>query len=188
MVMRKLRNIAKAIEKDRDALNNAGQVVIMGGAYFKQYADWNVMCDPEAAALLFRHTPNLVCMGADVTHRLNIGEENSRYLLSLENADPAAAYVSRLYRLWVGDSRCCAVLHDPLAILYTAEPDICRLEEAEVEVITEGPARGLTLNVNAYGKKIRNPYYRTSAPPGRARVAADVRQKYVIDRFMREFR
>ena len=63
-------NIARALEKDPDALNAADQVVIMGGAYFKQYADWNVMCDVPAAELMFRSLPNLYCIGADVTHLL----------------------------------------------------------------------------------------------------------------------
>ena len=45
-------NIAKAIERDKDALMLAGKIVIMGGAYFKQYADWNVMCDVEAAKIM----------------------------------------------------------------------------------------------------------------------------------------
>ena len=52
-------NISKVIEKDPDALSSAAKVVIMGGAYFKQYADWNVMCDVAAADIMFRKVTHL---------------------------------------------------------------------------------------------------------------------------------
>lgn len=48
-------NMARVIEKDPEALNLCKNVCIMGGAFFKQYADWNVMCDVEAADRMFRN-------------------------------------------------------------------------------------------------------------------------------------
>ena len=177
-------NLARVIEKDPTALGKAKKVVIMGGAYYRQYADWNVMCDVEAAEVLFRCTDNLTCVGADVTHQLDIGEENSRYLLSLQPDDPAAAYVCGLYALWCTRTGKRGVLHDPLAILYAAEPEVCRMEKACVSVITEGIARGVTLNVDGYGKAAFNPACREIRVDRKIKVAADVRREYVIRRFM----
>ncbi len=177
-------NMARVIEKDPAALGKAKKVAIMGGAFFKQYADWNVMCDVEAADLLFRCTDNLECMGADVTHQLRIREEDSQYLLDYRSDSPAAAYVSGLYRQWQACSGGRAVLHDPLVILYAAEPEVCRMEEACVSVITEGIARGVTLNVDAYAKAMYNPAYAEVDRSRKSKVAAEVRREYVIKKFM----
>ncbi len=181
-------NMARVIEKDPTALGKAKKVAIMGGAFYKQYADWNVMCDVEAAEVMFRCTDNLECMGADVTHQLDIGEENSRYLLSLQTDDPAAAYVCDLYRQWQARSGGRAMLHDPLVILYAAEPEVCRMEEACVSVITEGAARGVTLNVDAYSKAAHNPACRDLDLARKTKIAAEVRREYVIAKFMECFR
>lgn len=181
-------NMARVIEKDPTALGKAKKVALMGGAFFRQYADWNVMCDVEAAELLFRCTDNLECMGADVTHQLRIGEEDSRYLLEYKGPDPAAASVCEMYRQWQMRSGGRAVLHDPLVILYAAEPDVCRMEEACVAVITEGIARGMTLNVDAYAKAAYNPACAGIDRSRKIRVAAEVRREYVIGRFMDCFR
>ena len=181
-------NMARVIEKDPTALGKAKKVAIMGGAFFKQYADWNVMCDVEAADAMFRCADNLECMGADVTHHLDIGEENSRYLLNLHPDDPAAAYVCGLYRQWRPNSGRRAMLHDPLVILYAGEPEVCRMEEASVSVITEGVARGVTLNVDAYSKAAYNPACEGLDRTRKIKVAAEVRREYVIERFMECFR
>ena len=181
-------NMARVIEKDPTALGKAKKVAVMGGAFYKQYADWNVMCDVEAAEVMFRAADNLECMGADVTHQLDIGEENSRYLLRLQSDDPAAAYVCELYRQWQLRSGGCAVLHDPLVILYAGEPEVCRMEDVTVSVITEGVARGVTLNVDAYSKAAYNPACEAIDRTHKIKAAAEVRREYVIERFMECFR
>ena len=78
-------NIAKAIEKNKAAVNKAGAVVIMGGAYYRQYADWNVMCDVEAADIMFSSLENLECMGADVTHQLLLDRAEHQRLMDENN-------------------------------------------------------------------------------------------------------
>ena len=141
-------NIAKVIEKDPAALHLANKVVIMGGAYFKQYADWNVMCDVPAADRMYQSLPNLECIGADVTHRLT----DTGYL---EDA---------------------LVLHDVLVLYYLYDPTICAMQQIHTSVITEGLAKGLTLNVDAYGKTYLNSAYQAyvSGPPVLAASNVDV--------------
>lgn len=151
-------NIAKVIEKDTNALNTISKVVIMGGAYYKQYADYNVICDVAAADIMFRNLNNLECIGADVTH-LMIGEralyEN---LLNYTGREKGHIYLTELCHLWKTDRPHAALLlHDPLVIYYLADSSICKMNSASVVVMTEGYARGMTLNVDAYGKKPFNP-------------------------------
>lgn len=151
-------NIAKALEKDADAINMAQKVVIMGGAYFKQYADWNVICDVAAADILFRNLDNLECIGADVTH-LMVGED-ALYdnLLNYSGKEKGHVYLSELCQLWKKDRpKAALLLHDPLVIYYVADPSICKMNFASVAVMTDGYGRGMTLNVGAYGKKAYNP-------------------------------
>ena len=152
-------NIANAIKKDRDALDQCGNIVIMGGAYYKQYSDWNVICDVESAKYMFDNLENIKCIGADVTHKVRISEANDEMILNSSD-NPMLEYISQLYLAWKNSSNgALAVLHDPLAVYYAIDPSICTTEEAEIAVCAEGYARGLTLNVNAYGKKSYNDAY-----------------------------
>ncbi|MBO5883028.1 MAG: nucleoside hydrolase [Clostridia bacterium] len=147
-------NIAHVIQKDPSALNSVYKTVIMGGAYFKQYADWNVICDVTAADIMFRNLNNLECIGADVTH-LMVGEEDLYdNLLNYKGSERGHIYLSELCNLWKLDRpECKLLLHDPLVVYYVADTALCEMRPASVAVITEGYAVGMTLNVDAYGKK-----------------------------------
>ena len=167
-------NLAKVIEKDPQALALVGKVCIMGGAYFKQYADWNVMCDVPAAEVMFRSLPNLHCIGADVTHLLYA--DNT--LLNALNSG-AMGYLSTLYREWrQRDPNGPFLLHDVLAIYYALDPSICAMESIHVQLITQGPAKGLTLNVEGYSKAWLNEFYRElpENPPVWAAKTVDLEQ------------
>lgn len=151
-------NIARAIEKDADAVRSVARVAIMGGAYFKQYADWNVICDVTAADIMFRSLDNLVCIGADVTHT-TVGEERLyENLLEYRGSERGHLYLSELCRLWRLDRpKARLLLHDPLVVYYLDDPSILGMKPAAVAVLTDGYARGMTLNVDAYGKRRFSP-------------------------------
>ena len=90
-------NIARAIAKNARAVNKAGKVVIMGGAYYRQYADWNVMCDVEAADIMFRSLKNLECVGADVTHKTVLSRVEHEEMLNCKK-DAAAVEIAELIK------------------------------------------------------------------------------------------
>ncbi|MBE6601394.1 MAG: nucleoside hydrolase [Ruminococcaceae bacterium] len=151
-------NVAKVIQKDANALNRIQKVVIMGGAYYKQYADWNVLCDVEAADIMFRGIDRLECIGADVTHQAVAEDALYNNLFHYQGSEPAHAYLTELCRLWeVTHPHTKPVLHDPLAVFYTKYPSVCTMQSASVVVLTEGYARAITLNVDAYSKKKYHP-------------------------------
>ncbi len=181
-------NIAKVIEKAPEALGLAEKVVIMGGAYYKQYADWNVGCDVEAADIMFSSLDNLECIGADVTHRLELGDAELSRFLNYSGNDPCTKEISCLFKLWresVKDRY--PALHDPLAIEYAIDNSVCVTEEQRIKVLTEGPARGLTLNVDAYGRSETNPFYEKTQPIRRTVVSRDIDEKTFIENFMKMF-
>ena len=147
-------NMGRVIEKDPEALNMAAKVAIMGGAFYKQYVDWNVTCDVTAADIMFRNLNNLECIGADVTHFM-VGEDRLYdNLLEYQGNDQGHLYLTELCRLWRKDRpKCLLLLHDPLVVYYVLDPTLCEMKSAPIAVITEGYGIGLTLNVDAYGKR-----------------------------------
>ena len=163
-------NIARVIDKDPEALNLANKVVIMGGAYFKQYADWNVMCDVSAADVMYRNLKNLECIGADVTHQLTTP---LAFIDTLEKDEKG--YLGHLYRLWRSNYPTQKlVLHDALAVYCAMDPSICSMENIHVTVLTEGFGKGLTLNVDSYNKASLNRRYETFDFAHTVQAASDV--------------
>ncbi len=180
-------NIARAIERNREAVNKAAKVVIMGGAYYRQYADWNVMCDVEAADVMFRSLDNLECVGADVTHKTVLCRDEHEAMLNCQN-DAAAIEIAELIRLWsiVNPDRY-PTLHDPLAVYYAVHPEVCEVEAQMIAVLTEGYARGLTLNIDAYNKAYMNPACNGIDKNHSAKVARAVDARKFIDLFIGSF-
>ena len=180
-------NVARALLKDPSVFDSIGHFIIMGGAYSRQYADWNVTCDVAAADIMFKNVKRIECLGADVTHKLSIGSENYIRLLSLE-AEGAERYICECLKRWrAKNGSLIPMLHDPLAVYYLENPDICLMCDAPVKVITEGPARGITLNLDAYSKAKFNPYLHNFDANTKALVAEDVDAKRMVYAFMSAF-
>ena len=89
-----------------------------------------------------------------------------------------------LYRARKGEER--TALHDPLALYYALHPDICRMAEARISVVTDGPATGLTLTIKEYSKSWMNPCYEGYSPPAQ-NVAVSVDSKRMMGRFLSLF-
>lgn len=180
-------NVARAIEKNREAIGKAGKVVIMGGAYYRQYADWNVMCDVEAAEIMFKGLDNLECVGADVTHQTVLEREEHELMLNCKK-DAAAVEIGELIKLWsvVNPDRY-PTLHDPLAVYYAIHPEVLEIERQRIAVITEGYARGLTLNLDAYNKAYMNPVCDALDASHTALVAKEIEARKFIDTFIKIF-
>ena len=182
-------NIAYAIQKGPEALNLCDKVAIMGGAYYKQYADWNVICDVTAADIMFKGLKNLECLGADVTH-LMVGEQ-ALYanLLDYQGSEPGHRYLTELCRLWKTDRpNAKLLLHDPLVIYYVADPSICTMKAADVVVMTEGYSKGMTLNVDAYGKRwLNTEAYQNHDETHKALVALAANRESFNSRILADF-
>ncbi len=168
-------NIARVMQKDPEALNMCGNVCIMGGAFYKQYADWNIMCDVEAADIMFRGLDNLVCFGADVTHLCEADAVMYNSLMNYKGSAPAHSYLSDMCAMWKKDRPAAKLLlHDPLVIYGIDNPEICTMESAFVAVICDGFARGMSLNIDAYGKKGLNLSAYSGYPMKKCCVAKNV--------------
>ena len=141
-----LTNIAKAFIRD-EAVMKSVKFVMMGGAYYTQYIDWNVFCDVAAAKIVFDKAENLTAIGAEVTHLLEVPEEILQKFL--ERGGKLAEKLSDDITLWRGkntDKK--VVLHDPLAVYYALTGDLVKTESIKVNVVTNGYFYGMTENLS----------------------------------------
>ncbi len=180
-------NMARVIEKDKDALNLAAELIIMGGCYFKQYTDWNVICDVEAAKVMFENVDRIVGIGSDVTHRLPLTKEDNDIIFG-EQKDEIHRYVSQLYQLGKKANPAIGCIHDPLVIYYAYDKSICLCEEAPVAVISEGLARGFTINTKAYKHTMCNPAYKSFDLTKTKTLAREVDKERMMCVFMELWR
>lgn len=176
-------NIAKVVQKAPEALNLACELVIMGGCYFKQYSDWNVICDVEGAKVMFDGVNNVNGIGSDVTHRLPLSLQNNEIIFS-EHKKPAQNYVGQLYRQAKKANSAIGCIHDPLAVYYAYDKSICKCENAPVAVITEGYARGFTVNTKAYRHTMCNDAYKDFDLTRTHTLARDVDVERMMKVFM----
>lgn len=141
-----LTNVALAVLRDAAFASNLECLIIMGGSIGNlgnatSAAEANFHNDPEAATAVLRSGahPGLVDLGA--THRT---------LLSLSGLpapddsilSPVARFVRQILefyeRAYLSTGIHGVVLHDPLAVALTAQPDLGRFVPVDVEVETSG--------------------------------------------------
>ncbi len=144
-------NLAKALTKNEKAFGKV-HFVIMGGAYFMQYTDWNVLCDVKSAEILFDKAKNLLCVGADCTHGLAVTERDLDGFFAKESE--FSSLMKTAVDLWRNNDKTCAVvLHDPLAVYTAVNTDLVEITDAFIKVVTDGDFMGETLNLLATGKQ-----------------------------------
>lgn len=159
-------NIAKVIKKDKNALKQINKVVIMGGAFYKQYSDWNVFCDPTSAKVMFENLDNLFAYGADVTHKLPLSEKQEKLLLNYNGENKGVkllvkhinAWQNAGEKAWGGKPK--LTLHDPLAVYSAFSDKFTENEKVPVLVIDNGAMKGFTFNQKAYTKSHLNDFYK----------------------------
>lgn len=158
-----LTNLALALRKDT-RLNERIEIVIMGGDFQTERPEWNVMCDPEAAEIVFRSNCPLRCVGLNVTTKCPLPD---KIKANMKRGDAAVRFIDTAYAKWktfFGFDK--SVLHDPLAIMTLIDDPIV-WERTEVSADLRDH-RGVTVR-------------RTGE--GRTFVAADVDVKAFSARF-----
>jgi inosine-uridine nucleoside N-ribohydrolase len=117
-------------------------LLIMGGKWNpatpSPAAEWNIFCDPEAAAMVFRSGVDLTMVGLDVTLRCVLSAAQVARFRAANT--PRATFLADLIDLW-GHR---VTLHDPLTLL-TLFDDCVRFERRRIEVELHGPQRGATV-------------------------------------------
>lgn len=130
-----LTNLGTLLKQSPEIASKIKKVVIMGGSFSLQIPEWNIVCDPEAADILFKSGVKVECVGLDVTMKCALDP------LLLEDLKKRTDQRSQLLSTWFlrwenyfkfGKS----VMHDPLAVA-TLVSDVCTFELSNIKVDLE---------------------------------------------------
>lgn len=164
-----LTNVAKLITERSDLAARLEKIVIMGGAYTINKAEYNIACDPEAAAIVFDSGLPIDLVGLDVTLKCVIPDDK------LEGLWDKSAAFKTLYSMrskW--GYRVC--LHDPLTVMSLLCEDVLTFAQAAVKVETKGEyTRGMTIVLSGCEWPV-------SAENSKTRIATSVN----VDLFVKE--
>lgn len=144
-----LTNLAIAMSLRPAIVRQIAKVVVMGGAYFtegnvREWAEYNVMTDPDAANQVFSANWNeIVAIGLDVTHQVAITEKMWEQIPA--DAEGAAGLIRAISRrTFETRVRSGFFLHDPLALAVAIDPLLVSGERYAVTVSTAPDSIGRT--------------------------------------------
>ncbi len=143
-----LTNLAKAFLKAPDSLRKLNKIVVMGGAFYVQCREWNIICDLKAADIVINSGLPLEFVGIDVTEKTELDGAYKRRILEHRN-NIREEYIARCSEIWTRNRE--IVLHDPLTVYYALHPEICISEEVPVYLERQSPViRGMTANLDLW--------------------------------------
>lgn len=125
------------------------KIVLMGGSLsggnINGAAEFNIWADPHAAKVVFESAVEVVMIGLDVTLKALIGEDE---LSAMKHDKKSAEMFSAIFHHYRdGDMENGVVMHDSCAIAYLANPEIFTIEQKHIQIVTEGPASGMTMEL-----------------------------------------
>lgn len=149
-----LTNIAKAIDKDKEAMKNLKELVLMGGAFkshgnCSQVAEFNFWVDPHGAEKVFNELgKNITMVGLDVTREIVLTPNYIEMIKQFN--EPLGDLIVDITRFyvdfhWMQERTLGCVINDPLAVAYFIDRSLCTGEEYYVDIVTEGKAIGMSL-------------------------------------------
>ncbi|TPI62169.1 hypothetical protein FJ420_27620 [Mesorhizobium sp. B3-1-3] len=141
-----LTNLAMALRRNSGLAERIGRIVSLGGAWGlgnkTAAAEWNVLCDPEAAAIVFGAGIPLTLLPIDVGPQAVITDR------LIADAEPIGGKVGRFAAELLRSLNTtfrpgvfgvgAMPLNDPVASLVAAEPSLARTVPARVEVELAG--------------------------------------------------
>lgn len=156
-----LTNLAHAFEKDKEAILNINEIIMMGGALTvpgnaTTFAEANITEDVHAAKTVLESDLPLKMVGLDVTMRTILTKQatDEWHAYDTERSKKIAKMTEHYFESYkdrLGMLGC--ALHDPLAIGIALYPELAQTLPLDLTVKLDEPARGLTIGDN---KKLLN--------------------------------
>jgi purine nucleosidase len=140
-----LTNIAMALRREPRIAGRARGVVLMGGAYTRgnrtPAAEFNILADPEAAAIVFEAGWPLTMVGLELTHQARATQSVVNEIAAI--GTPLSATVVEMMKFFGGTYRAsrgfeAPPVHDPCAVARVARPELLTVRDAFVAVETRG--------------------------------------------------
>lgn len=138
-----LTNLALLVRTHPDVADLLAGVTLMAGRFFgPALAEWNIWCDPHAAAIVFESFKNIRSVGLDVTLQTTRPSEEIWKVFQ-----PAGPTVSRSIEIFMRkQNRPTICLHDPLAAACLVDEKVLGFERGQVQIeINSGPTDGVTV-------------------------------------------
>jgi len=145
-----LTTIALALSLEPRLVKNLAGITMMGGALrlndlSLRYAEHNVLCDPEAAHIVFSSGVPIHMVPLDVTLRTRITHQDM--LEIAENKNPFQQVIAdqlRRYPFFAENGF--TFMHDPLAVASLVDPSLLEWKDVHIDVVLEGrESTGATL-------------------------------------------
>ena len=121
------------------------KIYMMGGQLNKAHSEWNIVCDPEAARIVFESGADITMVGRDVTLRCQFTQAEVDEVHYAGN--PRAERLGLMMEQFIRNFGYLPILHDPLALSALLWPDLLKLERKKILIETRGElTRGLTID------------------------------------------
>lgn len=127
-----LTNIAKALTKDPSLYELIKEIRIMGGGYNIDFSEWNILCDPEAADIVYKFK-NLYAVGINVTMKTALDNQT---LDCIKNDDSnVLSIIKTMLDKWFKHYEFTTpVMHDPLCIASLIDDKILQFEDMPMRI------------------------------------------------------
>ncbi|MEM3745613.1 MAG: nucleoside hydrolase [Candidatus Bathyarchaeia archaeon] len=138
-----LTNLAAAIIREPRIIENVREIIVMGGVtrLFNglnlPYREHNILCDPEAAKIVFSSGAPIIMVPLDVTLKVYI-ERKDLDAISAVKSPLADAIVSMVNEYLNIVNRDYTWLHDPLALAVSIDPSLVKMMDMKILVETRG--------------------------------------------------
>ena len=132
-----LTNVAEAFDRAPELADNVQRLVMMAGSVAHEVkSEYNIRCDPAAAAYVFDLPVEKILVPLDVTTRCKYRQH--RHAELAQAGTERANLLWRMIQAWQeAGERTEPTLHDPLAIAVTFMPELVKLEPMCLAVATE---------------------------------------------------
>ena len=145
-----LTNVARYLAAH--GIGGIARIVLMGGAIaegnYTPAAEFNVWCDPEAAAVIFASGLDVTMLGLDVTHQALLGPPVEDRLRAAGRVGAFVAelnvFFARYHRETYGWDG--APIHDAVAVAHVVRPGLVETKHRNVQIELESElCRGRTV-------------------------------------------
>jgi purine nucleosidase len=165
-------NVALALRAEPRIREKIERIVLMNGVFFRSGLEYNTYRDPEASQIVYNSGVPVVAVGLDVTMKCRLSEEHLKQMDG--SPHEAVRFLRRLITSWQnGNAKQFPILHDPLAVLVTFQPDLVELAAGTVQVEVDGKP-GISYGLTAF----------KAAANGKVQVAREVKAGNAVDLFM----